>query len=91
MLAAEIFGHHSHFLYCRPACDSCERKFYAATSALAAKPHLRPRPRPEQVQLPHGLRHHELPHWPTEMSIAEIELTRTPFGKGGVERGEARA
>ena len=44
-----------------------------------------------QVQLPHGLRHHELPHWPTEMSIAEIELTRTPFGKGGVERGEARA
>ena len=61
------------------------------TSALAAKPHLRPRPHPEQVQLPHGLRHHELPHWPTEMSIAEIELTRTPFGKGGVERGEARA
>ena len=58
------------------------------TSALAANPHLRPRPHPEQVQLPHGLRHHELPHWPTEMSIAEIELTRTPFGKRGVERGE---
>ena len=58
------------------------------TSALAPNPHLRPRPHPEQVQLPHGLRHHELPHWPTEMSIAEIELTRTPFGKRGVERGE---
>ena len=47
--------------------------------------------RPLAFELPHGLRHHELPHWPTEMSIAEIELTRTPFGKGGVERGEARA
>jgi len=59
------------------------------TSALAPmNRHLRPRPHFEQVQLPHELRHHELPHWPTEMSIAEIELTRTPFGKRGVERGE---
>ena len=58
------------------------------TSALAPNPHLRSRPHFEQVQLPHELRHHELPHWPTEMSIAEIELTRTPFGKRGVERGE---
>jgi Mrp family chromosome partitioning ATPase len=45
------------------------------------RPHLRPRPHPDQVQLPHELRHHELPHWPTEMSIAEIELTRAPYGK----------
>ena len=30
------------------------------------------------VRLPHKLAYHELPHWPTEMSIAEIELRRSP-------------
>ena len=63
------------------------RRTMTTSTALAPNPHLRSRPHFEQVQLPHELRHHELPHWPTEMSIAEIELTRTPFGKR-VERGE---
>ena len=36
------------------------------------------------VRLPYKLAYHELPHWPTEMAINEIELRRSETSSGPV-------